>query len=390
MGALDVRHPVPDRRRDRLLERPGACVDRLDARAQQPHPLDVGLLPAHVLGAHVDHALEVEQRAGGSGSDAVLAGPGLGDDPRLAHPPGQQRLTDRVVDLVGAGVVEVLALEVDRAPGGLAQPPGRIQRRGAADVVAQQAVQFGAKAVVLGRRDPGRLELGQRRHQRLGDVLATVGPEPVLDRAHGATSGAAPALVPAPRTPGAWPVTLRPGARLDSAGHVDRERLHGRDRLGHVVGVQSAGEDHRHLAAVGSRELPGERLAGPAGLARHVAVEQVVVGVKRGQGLDVGAAAHPCRLDHLAAGAPRRLGAERRPLVAVELEHGQPDRVRRLRPGSPGVGLTNTPATSTRRLSAAAISAAAPGSQRRGECGQKIMPIAQAPAVPPLGRRRAW
>ena len=82
---------------------------------------DVGLLAAHVLGAHVDDALEAEQRARGRGRDAVLAGAGLGDDARLAHAPGQQRLAERVVDLVRAGVEEVLALEPDRAAGGLAR-----------------------------------------------------------------------------------------------------------------------------------------------------------------------------------------------------------------------------------------------------------------------------
>ena len=73
-----------------------------------------GQLAADVLGAHVDDALEVQQRAGGRAGDAVLAGAGLGDDPRLAHALGEQRLPERVVDLVRAGVVEVLALEVDR------------------------------------------------------------------------------------------------------------------------------------------------------------------------------------------------------------------------------------------------------------------------------------
>ena len=114
VGRLDVRDPVADRRRDRLLERAGPGLDRLDTGPEQPHALDVGLLAAHVLGAHVDDALEVEQRAGGGRGDAVLAGAGLGDDAPLAHPLGQQGLAERVVDLVGAGVVEVLALEVDR------------------------------------------------------------------------------------------------------------------------------------------------------------------------------------------------------------------------------------------------------------------------------------
>jgi hypothetical protein len=47
----------------------------------------------------------------------VLAGAGLGDHALLAESLRQQRLTDDVVDLVRAGVVEVLALEEDaRAP----------------------------------------------------------------------------------------------------------------------------------------------------------------------------------------------------------------------------------------------------------------------------------
>jgi hypothetical protein len=41
------------------------ALHRLDARAQQLHPLHVGLLATDVLLAHVDDALEVEQRAGG-------------------------------------------------------------------------------------------------------------------------------------------------------------------------------------------------------------------------------------------------------------------------------------------------------------------------------------
>ena len=56
-------------------------------------------------------ALEAEERRRGGRGHAVLAGAGLGDQPRLAHALGQQRLAEHVVDLVRAGVVEVLALE---------------------------------------------------------------------------------------------------------------------------------------------------------------------------------------------------------------------------------------------------------------------------------------
>jgi hypothetical protein len=54
----------------------------------------------------------------------VLAGAGLGDDARLAEPPREQHLADAVVDLVRAGVVEVLALEED--------PPATDRRQAAA------------------------------------------------------------------------------------------------------------------------------------------------------------------------------------------------------------------------------------------------------------------
>ncbi len=43
----------------------------------------------------------------------MLAGARLGDDALLAHAQGQQTLADGVVDLVGAGVQQVFALEVD-------------------------------------------------------------------------------------------------------------------------------------------------------------------------------------------------------------------------------------------------------------------------------------
>ena len=128
MRALDVRDPVADRRRGRLLQRPRAGVDRFDARAEQFHALHVRALTARVLDAHVDDALEVEQRADGRRRDAVLAGARLGDDPPLTHALGQQRLTERVVDLVRARVVEVLALEVDGPADALREPPGAIQR----------------------------------------------------------------------------------------------------------------------------------------------------------------------------------------------------------------------------------------------------------------------
>ena len=76
------------------------------------HPLDVRRLAADVLAAHVDDALEAEARAHRRGRDAVLAGAGLRDDPPLAEPLRDHRLAERVVQLVRAGVQQILALQV--------------------------------------------------------------------------------------------------------------------------------------------------------------------------------------------------------------------------------------------------------------------------------------
>jgi len=81
------------------------------------------MLATHVLGAHVDDALETEQRARGRRRDAVLTRSGLGDDAMLPHPLREERLAERVVDLVRACVCEILALECYAAQADLAREP---------------------------------------------------------------------------------------------------------------------------------------------------------------------------------------------------------------------------------------------------------------------------
>ena len=183
-----VGHPVADGGRDGLLERARARVDAAHRRAQEAHALHVGLLAAHVLRAHVDDALQPEQRAGRGGGHAVLPGARLGDDPRLAHAVGEQALADRVVELVRAGVHEVLALQPHGPADGLGQALRVVERGGPPAVVAPQAVELGLVARVGARGHPRRLELGEGGHQRLGDVLAAVGAEAMLDRGHDGTA----------------------------------------------------------------------------------------------------------------------------------------------------------------------------------------------------------
>ena len=109
-----------------------------DLGAEHLHAEDVRLLPLDVDGAHVDDAVEAEAGAERRGRDAVLAGAGLGDDALLAHAPGQQDLAEHVVHLVRAGVVQLVALEVDLgAAEMLGQALGEIERARPADIMGQ-------------------------------------------------------------------------------------------------------------------------------------------------------------------------------------------------------------------------------------------------------------
>ena len=92
----------------------------------------------HVHLTHVDGAVEAKAGANRGGRDAVLTGPGFGNDAVLAETAGEQDLAERVIDLVRASMQQVLALQVDFSTAELlGQALCEIQRRGAADVVVQ-------------------------------------------------------------------------------------------------------------------------------------------------------------------------------------------------------------------------------------------------------------
>ena len=103
----------------------------------------------------------------------MLPGAGFGDDTRLAHALGHQNLAQHVVDLVAAGVIQLVALEVDLgAPQLLGQALGEIERTGPAGIVLEQIVEL-----VLERRIGlgvivGLFQIEDQRHQRFGDVAA--------------------------------------------------------------------------------------------------------------------------------------------------------------------------------------------------------------------------
>ena len=134
VGGAHVGRPVAQSLVHCVFERATPRSDRMDGCAQQLHSEYVQCLAARVFLAHVDLALESVARARGRGCNAVLTGAGFGDDASLAHAFGDQRLPDRVVDLVGAGVREVLALQINAQTQLSAHALGEVQRRRSAGV----------------------------------------------------------------------------------------------------------------------------------------------------------------------------------------------------------------------------------------------------------------
>ena len=105
--------------------------------------------------------------------DAVLAGAGLGDDAGLAHAARKQHLAEAIVDLVGAGVIELVALEVDLGTAEVLGEAGReIERRGAAGVVLQEVLELGVEFGIGLGGGVGFLEFEDRGHQRFGHEAA--------------------------------------------------------------------------------------------------------------------------------------------------------------------------------------------------------------------------
>ena len=85
VGGLDGGHPVAQGLVDRVLQRAAARRTGRTSAPSSSHPEHVERLALGVDLAHVHHALEPEERGRRGRGHAVLAGAGLGHQPRLAH-----------------------------------------------------------------------------------------------------------------------------------------------------------------------------------------------------------------------------------------------------------------------------------------------------------------
>ena len=110
----------------------------------------------------------------------MLARAGLGDDARLAHALRQQYLPDAVVDLVRAGMVQLVPLEPDlrtlsfrRILAQFFRQARRVvERAGTTDVVLQQVVELGLESRIRLGRLVFPLQVQDQRHQRFGNITS--------------------------------------------------------------------------------------------------------------------------------------------------------------------------------------------------------------------------
>ena len=106
-----IGNPVTKSLVDGVLKDVIAQGDFHDFRTEHAHTCNVQGLTTRIDLAHVDAAFQAEHGAHRSGGDTVLTCTGFSDDTGLAHALDQQSLPECIVDLVRAGMVEILTLE---------------------------------------------------------------------------------------------------------------------------------------------------------------------------------------------------------------------------------------------------------------------------------------
>jgi hypothetical protein len=117
---------------------------------------------------------------GGRARHTVLTGAGLCDDALGPEAFGQQGLTHRVVDLVGTGVREILALQKNLRAPTLAQGGRRRQRRRTAYPALELLLEFRLKIRLMQIAIDTGLQPIERRHQGFRHVTAANGAEAAL------------------------------------------------------------------------------------------------------------------------------------------------------------------------------------------------------------------
>ena len=161
-----------------LLEGALTAQGRTHFGAHHAHAEHVEGLPMHVLLAHVHDALHAEERGRGGRGHAVLTGAGFRHQTFFAHALGEQHLTEGVVDLVRAEMVQVFALQIDlRAAEFAAQIAAVEDGRRTPAVVGEQIGQLSLEFGIVAIFNEGVVDFVQHLFEGLGNELTAVGAE---------------------------------------------------------------------------------------------------------------------------------------------------------------------------------------------------------------------
>ena len=178
VGRANVRDPVAQGLVDRFLEGLLPGLDPAHFGPEETHADDVEALALHVCRAHVNDTLHPEARRHCRRRDPVLASPGLGDDALFAEALREDDLTEGIVDLVGAGVEKILALQVNAGPAEFLGPTFReVERRLATTEFGKESRELGLEVRILLCLEILRRERVERRHEGLGDKTPAKGAE---------------------------------------------------------------------------------------------------------------------------------------------------------------------------------------------------------------------
>ena len=158
-----------------FLERALAAFGGQHARAEHFHADHIQMLAFDIHFAHADGAFQPHERRARRSGHAMLPGPGFGNDPLFAHAFGQQALPQRIVDLVRAQMIQILALEPDPGPAQHAAEIGAVEHRARAPcIMDKQIFQLPLEGSVAQSRVKSSGQFVQARPDRFRHILAAV------------------------------------------------------------------------------------------------------------------------------------------------------------------------------------------------------------------------
>ncbi len=111
MCIRDRAHPIPHRLVDRVAKCPRSSGHGADLSPEHFHALNIGLLPADILLAHVDNTGYPKMCTGRGRRDSVLASTSLRNDSFFSHSNRQQSLTEGTVNFVSTRMIQILSLK---------------------------------------------------------------------------------------------------------------------------------------------------------------------------------------------------------------------------------------------------------------------------------------